>query len=66
MASCFLSVCLIRFGIIFLSRKFYRREIIASWSPLHNTKTEIHYFTGKTLDTKKDTQTFFGRVSWFF
>ncbi|MBE8951565.1 MAG: S-layer homology domain-containing protein [Quinella sp. 1Q7] len=41
-------------------------EFIASWSPLHNTLTELRYFTGKTLDTKKDTQTFFGRVSWFF
>ncbi len=41
-------------------------EFYAKWSPLKNTLTELRYFTGKTLDTKKDTQTFFGRVSWFF
>ncbi len=41
-------------------------DIYASWSPLMNTYLQVNYFKGKTLDTKEDTQTFFGRVSWFF
>ena len=41
-------------------------EFYATWSPFKNTLTEVHYLTGKTLDTKKDTQTFVGRVSFFF
>ena len=41
-------------------------EANVSWSPFQNTFTQIAYFTGKTLDTKKKTQTLFGRVSWFF
>ena len=41
-------------------------DIYASWAPLMNTYLQVNYFKGKTLDTKEDTQTFFGRVSWFF
>ncbi|MBR1807245.1 MAG: S-layer homology domain-containing protein [Selenomonadaceae bacterium] len=41
-------------------------DIYVSWAPLANTYTQINYFTGKTLDTKEKTRTFFGRVSWFF
>ena len=41
-------------------------DIYASWSPLKNTYTQLNYFSGKTLDTKEKTKTFFGRVSWFF
>jgi len=41
-------------------------EFNVNWSPFHNTLTRLHYFTGKTLDTKEKTQTLFGRVSFFF
>ena len=41
-------------------------EFNINWSPLKNTYTQIAYFTGKTLDTKKRDNTFFARVSWFF
>ena len=41
-------------------------EFGASWSPLQNTLTQISYFTGKTLDTKENDKTFFGRLSFFF
>ena len=41
-------------------------EVYVDWAPLMNTYVKLNYFKGKTLDTKEDTQTFFGRVSWFF
>ena len=41
-------------------------EVGVNWSPLDNTLTSIQYFNGKGLDTDKDTETLFGRVSWFF
>ena len=41
-------------------------DITVDWSPLYNTYVQIGYFTGKTLDTKKNDRTFFGRASWFF
>ena len=37
-----------------------------TWSPLKNTLTKISYFHGKTLDTRENDRTFFGRVSFFF
>ena len=41
-------------------------ELGINWSPLDNTLTSVQYFNGKTLDTDKDTDVLFGRVSWFF
>ncbi len=41
-------------------------EVYVDWAPLMNTYVKLNYFKGKTLDTKEDTQTLFGRVSWFF
>ena len=41
-------------------------ELGVNWSPLDNTLTSIQYFNGKTLDTDKDADVLFGRVSWFF
>ena len=41
-------------------------EVMADWSPLYNTYAQLGYFWGKTLDTDKDDNTFFGRFSWFF
>ena len=41
-------------------------DVGASWSPLKNTLTKINYFHGKTLDTNETTNTFFGRISFFF
>ncbi|MBR4642419.1 MAG: S-layer homology domain-containing protein [Selenomonadaceae bacterium] len=41
-------------------------DITVDWAPLYNTYVQLGYFTGKTLDTRKDDQTFFGRASWFF
>ena len=41
-------------------------EFGVDWAPLQNTYVKVGYFTGKTLDTKKDDKTFFGRASWFF
>ena len=41
-------------------------DIMLDWAPMHNTYTALGYFWGKTLDTKEDTKTFFGRVSFFF
>ena len=38
----------------------------AAYVPLYNTRLELRYFHGKTLDTHKTTKTFFGRASWFF
>ncbi|MBR5914035.1 MAG: S-layer homology domain-containing protein [Selenomonadaceae bacterium] len=37
-----------------------------SWSPFKNTLTELSYFRGKTLDTRKTNKSLFGRVSFFF
>ena len=41
-------------------------DITVDWAPLQNTYVALGYFTGKTLDTKKNDRTFFGRASWFF
>ena len=41
-------------------------EFSVDWAPLQNTYVQLAYFTGKTLDTKKNDKTFFGRASWFF
>ncbi len=41
-------------------------DIGLSWTPLYNTRVEFGYFFGKTLDTREDDKTFFGRASWFF
>ena len=41
-------------------------DIGLNWSPIKNTLTQVSYFWGKTLDTKENDRTFFGRVSFFF
>ena len=41
-------------------------EFGVDWAPIYNTYVKLGYFTGKTLETKKDDKTFFSRVSWFF
>ncbi len=41
-------------------------EVGVNWAPLDNTLTSLQYFNGKTLETDKDTETLFARVSWFF
>ncbi|MCR5833727.1 MAG: porin [Selenomonadaceae bacterium] len=41
-------------------------EFNVSYTPIMNTLLQAEYFTGKTLDTREKTRTFFGRVSWFF
>ncbi len=41
-------------------------EFNVNWAPLYNTYVNIGYFTGKTLETNKRDNTFFGRASWFF
>ena len=41
-------------------------EVGVNWSPLDNTLTSLQYFSGKTLDTDKDTDVLFARASWFF
>ena len=41
-------------------------DIGIDWAPLTNTYVKLGYFTGKTLETDKRDNTFFGRASWFF
>ena len=41
-------------------------DIGVEWTPIYNTRVELGYFWGKTLDTREDDKTFFGRASWFF
>ena len=41
-------------------------EVGATWAPFKNTWAKVSYFGGKTLDTKENDRTFFGRMSWFF
>ncbi|MBR7025136.1 MAG: S-layer homology domain-containing protein [Selenomonadaceae bacterium] len=41
-------------------------EVGVDWAPITNTYVKLGYFWGKTLDTKEDVKTFFGRASWFF
>jgi len=41
-------------------------DIGVDWTPIDNTYVAFNYFKGKTLDTKQDTETLFGRVSFFF
>ena len=41
-------------------------EVGASYVPFHNVLTSVAYFDGKKLDTDRDAETLFGRVSFFF
>ena len=41
-------------------------EVGVDWAPIQNTYVKFGYFWGKTLDTKKNINTFFSRASWFF
>ena len=41
-------------------------DLFLQWAPLKNTLTQINYFRGETLETDRDVDVLFGRVSFFF
>ena len=41
-------------------------DIGLTYTPIYNTRLQLGYFFGKTLDTDENLRTFFGRASWFF
>ena len=41
-------------------------DLFLQWAPFKNTLTQINYFKGESIETDRDVDVLFGRVSFFF